>query len=442
MPDRPRRAWPALDPALFASTLVVYAAGLPLGLDRVAAAPKVAAGLALDTTGLAQGTPLDVLAARVIAYLPLGDAATRANLAAALLGALAVTLVGRLCVNLLALFRPTPHARLGPHHFAYEPLVAAGAALTTGLSLAVYQAVTSAGAAAATLVLLAAAWLAAVRLLSGSGRPGHGLALALLAGLAAGVDPIAGPLLWPLALGLWIWELRRGERWPLWAPLLFVAGLGATVLATTAASQTPLNLTGVLRSSWPSGTHGGAALTANALELCDEVGVVALLLGGLGVLKLLVRAPLVAIWCGFTVLTALLLGHGPQHTDRAFEPARGALPAAVLAAALPIGAGIVHLAGRLGRARPPVAMVLAVLSLISPTLDGGTQRWVRDTRRPHRLLEHGLARAPVSARVEPGSREMSGLFHYAQTLGWRPDLEIAAGPLPPPRERDAATVRR
>jgi hypothetical protein len=148
----------------------------------------------------------------------------------------------------------------------------------------------------------------------------------------------------------------------------------------------------------------------------------------LGVLKLLVRAPLVAVWCGFTVLSALLLGHRPRHTEAAFEPARAALPAALLAAALPVCAGIVHLAGRLGRARPAAAVLFAVLSLISPVLDGGSQRWVRDVRLAPRLMEHGLARAPVRAHVDPGSREMSGLFHYAEVLGWRPDLEIGAQP--------------
>lgn len=426
MADRPRCVWPALDPALFASALVTYTVGLPLGMDRVAVAPKVAAGLALETTGLDQGTPLYLLAARIMEYLPLGDAATRANLAAAVLGALAVMLVGRLCVNLLALFRPTPHARLGESHFVYEPLVAAGAALATGMSLSTFQTVTTAGSAAATLALLAGAWRAAVPLLAGTGRSAHGLALALLAGLAAGVDPIAEPLLWPLTLGLWIWDLRRRERWPLWAPLLFVAGLGGAVLATTAASREPLSLFGVLGSLWPSGTHGRASLADNAFELCDELGVVALLLGGLGVIKLLVRAPLVAAWCGFTVLSALLLGHRPQHIEAAFEPARAALPAALLATALPLGAGIVHLAGRLGRARPPAAILLAALSLVSPVLDGGAQRWVRDARLPLRLLEHGLARVPVRAQVNPGTREMAGLFHYAEVLGWRPDLDFGA----------------
>ena len=34
MSDR-KRTWPALDPALFVASLVVYVAGTPLGLDRV-----------------------------------------------------------------------------------------------------------------------------------------------------------------------------------------------------------------------------------------------------------------------------------------------------------------------------------------------------------------------------------------------------------------------
>jgi len=417
------RTWPILDPVLFVGGLTIYFAGAPLGLDRVAAAPVVAAALASPSQDA--GSPLALLAMRLGAFLPFGDGAARANLATAVLAALAMMLMGRLCVDLLVGLRPPPHARQGERDFLYEPFLAAGAALAGGLSLATFQSATSAGAASATLALLAGAWLVALPLLRGQGGAGRGLALAGLAGLAAGVDAVAGPLLWPLTLGLWLWELRRGSRWPLWAPLLFVAALGGAALARVATAGAPMNLGHLLGMLWPEGTHDHAAAVGTAAELCDEFGVVGLLMAGLGTLALLRRAPLVACWFGFTLVTAILLGHGPGQSGLAFESSRSALPAALLAAAVPMCAGAAAVAGRLGRARIATAIVLAALAVVSPLLDGGASRWQRDIRGPERLLEIAHQRATLRGSVDPGTAEMDGLFRYAAALGMRPDLEIA-----------------
>jgi len=419
----PRRTWPDLDPTLLVGSLVVYVAGTPLGLDRVAAAPTVAAGLAASSQEPC--APLALLALRLVGYLPLGDAAARANLAAALLAALATTLLGRACVDLLVALRPPPHARQGARDFLYEPWLAAGAALAGGLSLAAFHTATSAGAASATLALLAGAWLAALPILRGKGGAGRGFALAGLAGLAAGVDPVAAPLLWPLTFGLWLWELRRGSRWPLWAPLLFVAALGSSLLARVAVSDDPVNLGHLVASLWPTGTHDHVAALGTAAELCDEFGVVGLLLAGVGTLALLRRAPFVAFWFGFTLVTALLLGHSFAQSGLAFGPARAGLPAVLMAAAVPMSAGAAAVASRLGRARIATAIVLAALAVVSPVFDGGASRWRRDVHGPERLLEHALLRSPLRASVDPGTAEMDGLFRYGAALGLRPDIEIA-----------------
>jgi len=416
------RTWPALDPALFFGSLVIYIAGTPLGLDRVAAASRVAA--ALGARSQDPGAPLAHLAARLAVYLPFGDGAARANLASALLAALAVMLLGRVCADLLAAMRPPPHARQGPRDFVYEPLLAAGAALAGGLSLATFQTATSADAAAATLALLAGAWWAALPFLRAQGTAGHGFALAGLSGLAAGVDPVAGPLLWPLAFGLWLWELRRGSRWPLLAPLLFVAALGGSWLATMAASEGSGNVLHTLARLWPTGIRDRAVVVRTAAELSDELGVVGLLLGGVGTVALLRRAPLVAFWLGFTMVTALLLGHPPGQSGLHLDTTRAGLPAALMAAAVPVCTGAAELAARLGRARMVTAIVLAGLAVVSPVLDGGAGRWRRDAHGPERLLEHALLRAPLRASVDPGTAEMDGLFRYGAALGLRPDLEI------------------
>ena len=425
MTDRLKPTWPALGPVLFAGVLVVYAAGVPLGLDRVGTASRVAAGLGLDSTGQEAAAPLSLLATRLVAYLPLGDGPARANLASAVLAALALALLGRLCVELLVAFRPPPHARQGQHHFFHEPLLAAGAVLAGGLSLACFHAATSAGAGAATLALLAGAWLIALPLLRGEGGARHGFILAGLAGLAAGVDPVAGPLLWPLAFGLWLWELRRGSRWPLLAPLLFVATLGGTLLASVAASHAQENFAHLWSGLWPSGIDDRTVVLRTATEFCDELGVVGLLLAAVGTLAVLRRSPLVGLWFGFTLVTALLLGRPFGASGQVLAPMRPGLPAALLAAAVPICAGATELAARLGRGRIFTAVVLAALSVVSPLLDGGTSRWRRDTRGAERLLEHALLRSPLRASVDPGTAEMDGLFRYGAALGLRPDLEIA-----------------
>ncbi|HEX7598973.1 MAG TPA: hypothetical protein VF518_12215, partial [Polyangia bacterium] len=403
---------------------VVYAAGTPLGLDRVGAASRVAAGMGLDFSGPDPATPLALLAMRLGGYLPFGDAPARANLVAAALAAFALALLGRLCVDVLGAFRPSPHARQGQLHFVHEPLLAAGAVLAGGLSLASFHTATSAGAGAATLALLAGAWLCGLPLLRGEGSANHGFVLAGLAGLAAGVDPVAGPLLWPLAFGLWLWELRRGSRWPLLAPLVFVAALGGSMLASVAGSRTPETAMHLVGNLWPVGMDDRAIVLGTATEFCDELGVVGLLLAAMGALAILRRSPLVAFWLGFTLITALLLGQPPGRSGTALQPMRPGLPAALLAAAVPICAGAAELAARLGRGRVFTAVVLAALVVVSPALDGGRGRWQRDTRGSERLLEHALLRSPVRAAVDPGTPEMDGLFRYGAVLGLRPDLEI------------------
>jgi hypothetical protein len=215
--------------------------------------------------------------------------------------------------------------------------------------------------------------------------------------------------------------------------LLFVAALGSSLLASAALAATPVAVGHLVGGVWPAGTQDRLAVVATAIELCDELGVVGLLLAGVGTLALLRRAPLVAFWFGFTLVTALLLGHSPAQSGLAFEPTRAGLPAALLAAAVPMSAGAAAVALRLGRARIATAIVLAALAVVSPVLDGGASRWRRDVRGPARLLEIALQRAPLRGSVDPGTPEMDGLFRYAAAMNLRPDLEFSArriGPIP------------
>src|SRR5205823_11158231 len=96
---RARREWPALDPLVFAGAFAAYAIGLPLGLARAGAGAAVAGGFAFAAPGPL--APLPRLLARVVAFVPVGDLATRAGLAAALAAALAATALARLACDLL-----------------------------------------------------------------------------------------------------------------------------------------------------------------------------------------------------------------------------------------------------------------------------------------------------------------------------------------------------
>ena len=150
---------------------------------------------------------------------------------------------------------------------------------------------------------------------------------------------------------------------------------------------------------------------APILEAGEQLGVVGLLLLGLGALALVGRAPMVGALVLWTVGTGLWLSGG------------GVRLAAAMAVG-PLAVGIAHLANKLGRARLAAATALAVMAVVSPALDGGGARWSRDGRLPAHLLGRALVDVPLRAKVDPGSPEMTGLFHYATSLGLRPDIEI------------------
>ena len=409
------RPWPSFNAALFAGALPLYALGVPLGLARVEVASQVAAGLALDTSG--EPASYGLIAMRLAQFIPLGDQSLRANLASAVLCALAVVLLGRLCLGAVALLRPPASARQDPRDLLREPIAASAAALAFALALSTFELGATGGSAAATLLILAAGLLAGFALVRDCGSAQAGYALTGIAGLSAGVDAVAGPLLWPLLVGLGVWALRKGARWPLLAPVLFVAVWGGSALAAVACSAVPVTVGSRFAGLGALGAPAGAGLWATALELGDEVGVIGALLAAIGILVIGARAAVVAAWLALTLLSALLFAHPATK-------AGAALPLAIAVSCVLASAGLLHVAGRLGRAQLAATVALAVLLVLTPAMDGGRGRWLRRAALPMHLLDHALARAELGSVVDPGTVEMRGLFRLARAIGLRPDLVI------------------
>jgi hypothetical protein len=266
------------------------------------------------------------------------------------------------------------------------------------------------------LALLLCGLRAARSLLADRGAAASGYALAALAGLAVGLDGIAGPLLWPPLVGLMIWTLRTGPRWPLMAPLCFVAGWATVGLATLAASTVPLSFASLLPNVGALAAPTRDSVLSTALELADQVGVIGILLAAIGVAMLAARALVLTAWLALTGLTAILFAQLGNASTRA------ALPVAAIVCFVFASVGLVHVAGRLGRARLAASLALAVILVFSPALDRGPGRWSRRPSMAMRLLDRALERAEPGSVVDPGTPEIAGLFRLAAAIGLRPDL--------------------
>jgi hypothetical protein len=100
--DRP----PALELLLGAGVTLAALGAAPLGLEHVADAPALTAGVMLESEAEAPVPPLVVLLLRLFGLLPVGDLATRANLAAAVMAGFSAVLLARLGQRLLRGLEP------------------------------------------------------------------------------------------------------------------------------------------------------------------------------------------------------------------------------------------------------------------------------------------------------------------------------------------------
>jgi hypothetical protein len=435
--------WGRLELGIFAGALLVLLLGLPLGLEEVGAAGALRATLLIDGSGPLP--PLELLFLRIAAALPLGDLAVRTNVACAVTGALAAALTGRLVRDACVGLRPPAHARQIAAERWHEPVAAASAAAILVFGRTFFESTTAGGAPPLALLLTLVGWRAVVRVASRSDDAAAGLRLALAAGLALGAGRGAVLFLWAPLLLLALHALRRGERWPLVAPLACVAAAGLLLIPVATAARTGATAEEVTRALRalvvPPAAEGAPGLAEIVSGASEQLGVVATLLAGVGALVLAARAPFTgALWIGSIGLGALLAAAAPTGVARggAF-----ALLLVVALACVAAGVGAAYLASKLGPARLPAALVLGVVAVLPPALDGGAARWRRQGRLPARLLEAAHDRAPSGGRIDPGTPEMEALLRYGAALGLRPDLHIdAPGASRPSRSAAPLTPRR
>jgi hypothetical protein len=212
--------------AVFLGALALFVAavapGLYLGDSGELSTAAFTLGVAHET-----GFPLWCLLGKAATLVPLGEVALRIALLSALCGALAAAGVFRLVRELLA--------------GAVDEVVADGAGLAAaGLLVAdhtFWQEASMVEVATPTAAALVVALLLAHRAAQGEARAGLGLAL--LGGLGFGLHASFLLLMGPPLVLLAAWRLRRGDRWPLLAPLFLATGALVLCYLPVAAARHP-----------------------------------------------------------------------------------------------------------------------------------------------------------------------------------------------------------
>ena len=252
---------------------------------------------------------------------------------------------------------------------ALTPLEIVGAAagvLTLAVSRSFFQAATTAGPVAAGALLAVAPLVLAERVWRSPSDRRLGLALAAAAGACAGAPLAAAAIGWPVATLAWARAFRRRARWAPAAPMVFgLAAIGSIIglargSATIGAGELGRHL--FLVPVWRAAASLRAAdLARAAAELADQVGVLGLLVAVAGMLRLSTGARIGTLW-------PLLAGLGLRAALGSDADGTIGIIVAAAAVALPLGAGTVRLAQRLGRAAVPAAAAIGVIVVVWPLL--------------------------------------------------------------------------
>ncbi|MDX2019143.1 MAG: hypothetical protein SF187_02810 [Deltaproteobacteria bacterium] len=430
----PRPA-PRLPLHVAAVALVVFAAGTPLGLFRLGDAAVFSSAVTGRHSAAWAPPVFDVWSlalGRLALALPFGALPARLALVSNVFAAVALGLWVRVGLELAGLLRPLPRARLTAKDRQHEPVAVVGAVALVGLSMPLFAVASQPGGGAVLLALVAGwVWSASV-LLRDPNAPRPALFAAALAGLVIGSAPALGVLVVPPTLVIWGWGLKRKARWALLMPFAYAVGAGVLV-ACAAWGRGPLShFAGWWRAlslaDLRDATVDPQAWWQGVVALADHLGVVGGLLVVFGFVTMVWRHPGLAAVV-FYSLWATMLMNARVATDAAWD-GKWLLSAWMGVAVVPLVAGLLHFAGKLGRAKLPGTIALVVMGAVAPMLSGGWARWRPDVRLADHLLLKAEWALPVHSSVDPGSLPLRQVFEYGSALGVRPDLS--------PRESHAA----
>lgn len=396
----------------------------PLGLSSGEMADQVA--LAFGVRGSAAlGTPLADVLARAFALLPFGEAGIRglgvAGISTLLALAFLVAAVRGLSLGPGDGLPRGSGAPVAVHGARGLSLLSIGA----GISLLCVcrpflETATGHPATAVELGLLIATILAMAAVRRSPRRASVGMALALLCGLGAGVGWPVRAATWPPALVISTWALRRGQRWPLLSPTLFVAGCGIALAGVVdAPPSVPVTLWALLRFTLipvPGHTvfHDVLRTREMLAWVIDDVGVLGLLVAAVGLCLVVSRArakgalTFVGSW---TMAITACLWTGDILAARLFF-------AAALVA--PIAAAVVFFTASFGRARAAVAVVMVVIIVVPPAVVGIGAAMRTPVRRQPALVARGLDAAfsgRAKGAVAPADPEQARWWRYGHAIG-------------------------
>lgn len=429
------RTWVPRGVALAAFCL--YAVVAPPGFYWLDSAELSAAAFALGSPH-PTGFPLYCVLAKAATLVPIGELAFRINLLSACCAALAVLWTTRLVIESC---RDDLPALVG----------AAGAGMVLALSLPFLRQATVAEVYAPTAALLAGTLVLVDRVARGAPRGTNarwGLALALVAGLGAGLHVTYGLVALPI-LALLALRLRQGARWPLMAPLLalFVAGALITYLPVRSAAEGtaavdwghPDRLDTLvdhlsaqrIRTAYADEMGGSARLGHHAAvfagDMSDGVGPFTLLaaLFGLGWLARQRRSR----WLAATA-AAIALGdivYSLWINPMGLRDLQNGLPL-TLVACLCAGAGVAWLARYLGLAGVFVGAVASLLLVIPVGLVSLPAVWPASApgdsvEVPRAWSEAALAQTPIrGVALVQNDSTAAGLMFLSVSEDARPDV--------------------
>lgn len=381
------------------------------------------------------GFPLYMMLVKIASLIPIGEIGHRVGLLSALCAGVCVALVARLVIE----------AGRGGWP-ALAGAVIAAVALASSLLFARHAVV--AEVYVPTAALLAATLLAFDRAVRG-GQTRAAMMLIVLCGLGLGMHA-SFRLLVPIPVAVFMWSrLRRGARWPLYAPaLVVVVGLvthlylpiraasgevaaldwghprTASALADhVTASRIRESFSEQIASSTPEVVSVNLAEFATAAF--DGIGPVALALAALGLVWVFARKRARFLATALALVVGIDFVYSFWINPMGLRDAQNGIFLAVGVAAL-AGLGASWFLTKTGQAAPFVGMFVAVLVALTPMWQTIDTLWpAARTNAPRALADHALNSLPPRAIALTRSDSLSAMsIHLTAVEGARPDVAV------------------